>query len=228
MRRGTLILALLLALALAACRGGGLVFKGTHEDQDAAILEKLCGKYPKAEFSCIGRSEGAVHNMTASDGTEFPVWTAPKSGGEFQVTDHYLEEWLAGKGFYDRAESYLREHGYTYEYGSYNHYDRHLRLGLGPLDSEEQIAEASKAVSYIKGEFDSLRRDFQEGTGCTDLMLYFHGSFTLDGEEHFATFHISMREQDVWDLDYPFDDYESCLRDCIEKINSKDDTPNID
>ena len=66
------------------------------------------------------------------------------------------------------------------------------------------------------------------GNGGT---LYYdrHFEFRLgpldSGEEHFGMFHISMGENETWNLDYPFDDYEACLRDCIEKIGRQ---PNID
>ncbi len=215
----------LLMLILSGCRGGGLVFKGTHESQDKALLSKLGERYPDMGFECTGRAEGSVHTVRAADGTEFPAWTAAKSRGEFQVMEYYLEEWLAEMGYYDRIESRFDELGCSYEYGDYNHYGRHLRLLLGPLDSEEQLQKAAKAVSFAKAEFDSLRQDFEDSTGCSDLLLYFHGSYTLDGGEHFGMFYMSMRERDLWDREYPFDDYESCLRDYIDKL---DETPDID
>ena len=109
--------------------------------------------------------------------------------------------------------------------GSYNHYERHFQLELGPLDSEEQLEKAAKAVGQVKAEFDSLRQEFEESTGCRDLLLYFHGSYTLGGEEHHGTFHLSMREGDSWGRDYPFYDYRSYLEECIEKTG---DIPNID
>ena len=108
--------------------------------------------------------------------------------------------------------------GYSFEYRDYNHYDRHFEFRLGPLDSGEELENAAKAISFAKEEFDGLRRDFEYSTGQSDIMLYFHGSFTIDGEEHFGMFRISMGENETWNLDYPFDDYEACLRDCIEKI----------
>lgn len=216
---------ILLWAALSGCRGGGLVFKGTHKSQDAALLSKLSEKYPEMEFECTGRTEGAVHTVEAADGTVFPAWTAAKSGGEFQVLDYYLEEWLAGRGYYDTLEERLSELGCACGYGDYNHYDRHLEIALGPADTPEQLQRAAGALSFMKLEFDSLRPDFERETGQNDLMLYFHCSFTLDGEEHFGMFHMAMRESEVWDLDYDFDDYEACLRDCIDKIGK---TPDID
>ena len=77
MRRLCLFLTvILLWAALSGCRGGGLVFKGTHQSQDAALLSKLSEKYPEMEFECTGRTEGAVHTVEAADGTVFPAWTA--------------------------------------------------------------------------------------------------------------------------------------------------------
>lgn len=219
------ILAVILAVLLQGCRGGGLVFKGTHESQDATLLQKLSEKYPEMDFRCTGRTEGAVHDIEAGDGTIFPAWTAAKSKGEFQVLEYYLEEWLAAQGYYDSLVEYLEERGYSFEYRDYNHYDRHFEFRLGPLDSGEELENAAKAISFAKEEFDGLRRDFEYSTGQSDIMLYFHGSFTIDGEEHFGMFRISMGENETWNLDYPFDDYEACLRDCIEKIGRQ---PNID
>ncbi|WP_300683910.1 hypothetical protein [Acutalibacter sp. 1XD8-36] len=216
---------ILLITLLSGCRGGVLVFNGTHESQDAAMLSKLRERYPQMGFECTGRTGGGVHSVEASDGTEFPAWTAAKSKGEFQVLEYYMEEWLAARGYYDKIEGLLEEQGCGYEYGSYNHYERHFQLELGPLDSEEQLEKAAKAVGQVKAEFDSLRQEFEESTGCRDLLLYFHGSYTLGGEEHHGTFHLSMREGDSWGRDYPFYDYRSYLEECIEKTG---DIPNID
>ena len=109
--RRVFLLALAVALLLSGCRGGGWVFKGFHKDQDRALLERLGEKYPQMEFSCTGQSEGAVHQVLAGDGTQFPAWTAPGSKGKFQIIEHYLEEWLAAQGFYTALEEKLTELG---------------------------------------------------------------------------------------------------------------------
>ena len=44
---------LALPLLFASCRGGGLVFKGFHGDQDQALLERLAEKYPSMSYHDI-------------------------------------------------------------------------------------------------------------------------------------------------------------------------------
>lgn len=225
MKRPLLILAGLLMLILAGCRGGVLVFKGTHEQQDEALLSKLAESYPSMSFTCTGRSEGAVHTVEDGGGVEFPAWTAAKGDGGFQVMDYYLEEWLRARGYFDGLESSLEEQGFSYSYHDYNHYDRHFQFQFGALDDRERLEEAAGALAKAKSDFDSLRRDFEDSTGCRDIMLYFHGSFTIAGEEHFGMFHMSMGEGDIWEGEYPFDDYLAQLTKIIENI---DKTPAID
>lgn len=223
MRRGFLILTGLLILLLAGCRGGVLVFKGTHESQDEALLSRLGEQYPKMAFTCTGRTEGAVHTVEAADGTQFPAWTAAKGGGDFQVLDYYLEEWLRAKGYFERLEDYLEGQGLGFSYHDYNHYERHFQFEFGALDAGERRERAAAAAAWAKAEFDSLRRDFEDSTGRTDILLYFHGGFTWGGEEHSGTFNLSLREGDSWGHDYPFDDYGSYLEEYVEKIDREPD-----
>lgn len=222
-----LILPLLLALLmlpLAGCRGGGWVFKGTHESQDKALLERLADRYPEMSFSCTGQVEGARHRVLAGDGTEFPAWTAPTSKGRFQVMEHYLEEWLAAQGFYREMEEELAGLGFEWEYNSYNYYDRHFSFRFGELD-EAGTAQAAGALAWAKDRFDSLYQGFQESTGCQAPLLYFHGSFTLGGREHSGRFYLSMREGGSWDLPYAYDDYQAVLQNAIERAKADGDTP---
>lgn len=221
MRKPILILAALLVVLLSGCRGGGLVFKGTHKSQDEALLSRLTGMYPDMTFTCTGRTEGAVHTIEAADGTQFPAWTAPAARGEFQVLEYYLEEWLAAQGYFDRLESYLEEQGFGYSYHDYNHYERHFQFEFGALDDPERLKEAAEAVSHAKEEFDSLREDFEESTGRTDILLYFHGGFTYRGEEYSGMLNLSMRERDIWGHDYSVDDYEAYLREYVERIDEE-------
>lgn len=225
MRRALIALLALLTLLLSGCRGGVLVFRGTHSQQDEALLERLSEKYPAMSFTCTGQSEGAVHTVEDENGVQFPAWTAAKGGGDFQVLDYYMEEWLRARGFFDRLEAYLEEQGFGYSYQDYNHYERHFQLELGPLDSPEQRQKAAEALGWAKAEFDSLRQDFEKESGRTDILLYFNGSFTYEGEEHFGSFNLSLREDDVWGRDYDFDDYPAHLDWLIDKIGK---TPNID
>ena len=221
-------LILSLALVLGACRGGGLVFKGTHESQDAALLERLKEDYPDMTFTCTGQVEGSRHSIEAGDGTQFPAWTAPASKGRFQIIDYYLEEWLAAQGFYAGLEEKLTGMGFEWDYSSYNYYDRHFNFRFGGLDSPERVSEAAQALSWAKERFDQLYAEFQASTGCESPLLYFNGSFTLAGEEHFRMFYLSMRPDDVWNFAYAYDDYESVLRDAIERTEQADDIPNIE
>lgn len=216
-------LILALALLFSACRGGGLVFKGTHEDQDAALLERLMEDYPEMTFSCTGQVEGSRHSIEAGDGTQFLAWTAAKSKGEFQVLEYYLEEWLAAQGFYSELEEKLAEMGFEWDYSSYNYYDRHFNFRFGGLDRPERVNEAAQALSWAKERFDQLYADFQAGTGCESPLLYFNGSFTLAGEEHFKMFYLSMRPDDVWNFAYAYDDYQGVLQDAIEHAWQADD-----
>lgn len=223
MRKPILILAALLVVLLSGCRGGGLVFKGTHESQDEALLSRLSEMYSDMTFTCTGRTEGAVHTIEAADGTQFPAWTAPAARGEFQVLEYYLEEWLAAQGFYDTLENELKSNGFGFDYGNYNHYERHFQFRFGELDDPERLKEAADTFIQVKEEYDRLRQDFQESTGCKIPLLYFHSSFLYGGDEHFVMLYLSMREDDVWNKDYPFDDYEACLLECIDNIGK---TPN--
>lgn len=226
--RRVFLLALAVALLLSGCRGGGWVFKGFHKDQDRALLEQLGEKYPQMEFSCTGQSEGAVHQVLAGDGTQFPAWTAPGSKGKFQIIEHYLEEWLAAQGFYTALEEKLTELGFEWKYASYNHYDRHFEVCLGGLDSPDRLEEAAQAFVWAKERFDSLYGDFQVGAGCEDPLLSFNGSFTLTGEEHFQRIYLSMRQGDAWNQDYAYDDYRSVLRDAVKRSKEKEDIPDIE
>lgn len=228
-RKGAVLLAALaLAGCLAGCRGGGWVFRGFHEDQDRALLERLAERYPEMDFQCSGQIEGSRHEMLAGDGTEFTAWTAPAGRGSFQVMEHYLEEWLADQGFYRDMEEKLTELGFDWEYESYNYYDRHFQPRFGPLDSPEQRRKAAEALVWAKERFDSLYRDFQEETGCESPMLYFHGSFTLEGEEHFFMFHLSMREDDIWGEGFAWDDYEAVLQKAAEQAGQEENIPNVE
>ena len=225
MRRGLIVLAGLMILLLAGCRGGALVFRGTHEQQDAALLQRLAEKYPKMDFKCTGQSEGAVHTLEDSEGIEFPAWTAARGDGGFQVLDYYMEEWLWERGYFESLGSYLEERGFSYSCHDYNHYPRHFEFDFGALDDGGRLEEAAEALGYAKSEFDSLRRDFEESTGRKDLALYFHGSFTIAGQEQLGMFHMSVGEGEGWDMDYPFDDYRAQLMEIIENIGK---TPDID
>lgn len=225
MRRPLLILTGLLILLLAGCRGGVLVFKGTHGQQDEALLSKLAESYPAMTFTCTGQSEGAVHTVEDAGGVQFPAWTAAKGGGDFQVMDYYLEEWLRARGYFGRLEASLEGQGFSYSYHDYNHYERHFQFEFGALDDSGRLEEAAGALARAKSDFDSLRRDFEDSTGCTDLMLYFHGCFTIAGEEHYGMFHISMREGDIWEREYPFDDYRAQIEEIIDNIGK---TPDIE
>lgn len=217
-----LILAVML---LGGCRGGGLVFKGFHADQDKALLECLAEKYPDMEFVCQGRAEGSVHSMQAGDGTEFPAWTAAGSRGSFQLIDYYLPEWLAGQGFFTELEEELSGLGFGWDYSSYNHYDRHFQPDFGPLDSPERLGAAARFLSWAKERFDALYEDFQAGTGCQAPLLYFNSEFTLNGSGHFKMTYLSMRDSDQWGFDYSYDDYESVLRDAVEQSKHADSVP---
>lgn len=220
-----LLLAGLSVLLLPGCRGGFLVFKGTHEQQDKALLDKLSEKYPRMNFTCTGQSEGAVHTVEDAEGVRFPAWTAAKGDGSFQIIDYYLEEWLRAKGYFESLEEHLAERGLSYGYGDYNHYEGHFEFDLGHLDTEEELEGAVKTLDFIKAEFDRLRPEFEEATGQRDLMLYFHGSFTYRGGEHFGMFHVSMREEDVWEREYAYDDYEAVLREIIDNIDNEEEAP---
>lgn len=225
MRKILLALTALLIVLLSGCRGGGLVFKGTHKSQDEALLSRLAEMYPEMTFTCTGRTEGAVHTIEAADGTQFPAWTAPAARGEFQVMDYYLEEWLAAQGFYDALEDELGSKGFGFDYGNYNHYERHFQFQFGELDDPERLKVAADTFSSAKEEFDRLCQDFRESTDCKPPLLYFHGSFIYGGDEHFVMFYLSMREDDIWNRDYPFDDYEACIMECIDNIGKE---PNIE
>ena len=214
-------------LLLAGCRGGVLVFKGTHEQQDKALLDKLSEKYPKMSFTCTGQSESAVHTVEDSDGVQFPAWTAAKGGGDFQVLDYYLPEWLRAAGFYERLEEDLGEQGFGWEYGDYNHYDRHLRLDFGELEGPDGLDRAAGVLDRAKELFDGLESDFRERTGCGRQLLYFHGDFAYEGEERSGMFYLSMREDDQWGREYELGDYRAQLRDIIENTDDMDETPNI-
>ena len=178
-RRLSLLLVLMLALSLAGRRGGGWVFRGFHEDQDRALLGRLEERFPAMDFQCTGQMEGSRHWVAAGDGTEFPAWTAPAARGEFQVMEHYVEEWLATQNFYSDWEEKLAGLGFDWDYRSYNYYDRHFEPRFGPLDSPDQRQKAAGALAWAKTRFDSLYQSFQEETGCESPLLYFHGSFTI-------------------------------------------------
>lgn len=225
MRRRVWALCLGLVLLLGGCRGGGWVFKGFHEDQDRALLEQLAEDYPKMGFRCTGQTGGSRHTLLADDGTEFPAWTAAASEGRFQIMEHYLEEWLAGEGFYRELEDKLAELGFTWEYESYNYYDRHFAYGFGPLDEPERRESAALVLDWAKERFDSLYAGFQENTGCEAPLLYFNGSFTLEGEEHFRMFYLSMRREDRWGREYPYDDYRALLEDAAEQSKNSQAIP---
>lgn len=225
MRRPLLILTGLLMLLLAGCRGGVLVFRGTHQQQDEALLSRLAEKYPGMTFTCTGQPEGAVHTVEDADGVRFPAWTAAKGGGDFQVLDYYLSEWLRAAGFYERLQDDLGEQGFGWEYSEYNHYAWHLRLDFGELEGPGGLDRAAGVLSRAKELYDSLEADFRQKTGCGPQLFYFHGDFSYQGEEHSGMFHLSMREGDRWEMDHPFDDYRARLEEIIENT---DETPDID
>lgn len=195
------------------------MFNGTHDQQDQAMMEALQRRYPDMGFTCREK-EGNVHTVQADDGTEFPTWTAPAKKGEYQVMEYYLEEWLAAQGFYNQMESELESRGYAYEYHSYNHYDRHFQPLLGGLDSPDQVEKAVDALNWIKGRFDEYYADFHESTGCPAPVYYYHVTYQLDGEDCFVMVNLSMREDDYWNFDFPYDDYESVLKDAIARVEA--------
>lgn len=198
---------LALPLLFASCRGGGLVFKGFHRDQDQALLERLAEKYPSMSFCCTGQVEGSRHTIEAGDGTTFTVWTAPGSKGSFQVIDYYLEEWLAGQGFYSDLENELREMGFEWEYTSYNYYDRHFEYQFGALDDPERLLQAVEVLDYTKECFDHLYEKFVESAGSgKSPLFYLTAGFTVKGKEHFLHAQIAP-PTGVWSFEYDYDDY---------------------
>lgn len=220
MKKRIAALLLALPLLLGGCRGGGLVFKGFHEDQDRALLERLGERYPNMEFRCTGQTEGAIHSVSAADGTVFPVWTAPGSRGSFQVIAYYLEEWLAAKGFYDDLEEKTAELGFSWEYGQYNHYSRHFQYEFGDLDEPRRLEQAAEAVRWTKERFEALFQEFQKDTGCNDSLSFtLSGNFAVDGQEHLARFYLSPPGDNIiWKRDYDYDDYSEYLQQYLEDI----------
>lgn len=167
MKKGIAFLLFILPLLLGGC--GGLVFKGFHESQDQALLEKLAERYPKMEFTCTGQTQGAIHSVSASDGTDFPVWTAPGSKGNFQIIGYYLEEWLADQGFYSDLEEKVASLGFSWEYENYN---RHFQYTFGSLEDSQRLQQAAEVVGWTKERFDLLFRKFQEATGCEENLSF--------------------------------------------------------
>lgn len=224
MRKPLLILTGLLILLLAGCRGGLLVFRGTHEQQDEAMLKRLSEKYPRMDFKCTGQSEGAVHTVEDRDGIEFPAWTAAKGnaafgGGDFQVLDYYLPEWLRAAGFYESLQDDLGEQSFGWEYDDYNHYAYHLRLDFGELEGPEGLDRAAGVLNRARELYDSLEADFREKTGCKKQLLYFHGDFSYRGEDRSGMFYLSMREDDDWGREYEYDDYRAQFEELIKQTD---------
>ncbi len=225
MKKGIAFFLFILLLFLGGCRGGGLVFKGFHESQDQALLEKLAERYPKMEFTCTGQTQGAVHNVSASDGTDFPAWTAPGSKGNFQIISYYLEEWLTDQGFYSDLEEQVAALGFSWEYENYNHYSRHFNYTFGSLEDPQRLQQAVEAVDWTKERFDLLFQKFQEATGCEEnLSFTFSGNFMAYGEEHLARFYIAPPGDNIsWEREYSYDDYAEYLRQYLEDIQNEKD-----
>lgn len=103
MRRGFIILTGLLILLLAGCRGGVLVFKGTHESQDEALLSRLGEKYPKMAFTCTGRTDILLYFHGGF------TWGGEEHSGTFNLSLREGDSWGHDYPFDDYV-SYLEEY----------------------------------------------------------------------------------------------------------------------
>lgn len=84
------------------------------------------------------------------------------------------------------------------------------------------MENAAEALHWIKNRFDEYYASFHDSTGCPAPIYYYHITYQLDGEDYFTTMNLSRRTDDYWNFDFPYDDYESVLKDAITKVN---DTP---
>lgn len=158
---------------------------GSHEEQDEVMLESLLEAYPKLEFTCIGSEVRNVHQVLASDGTEFPVWIMALRRNEWQITEHYSEKWLIQNGWYDALCERLAAVDMTVEFGNFNNYEHHIRIKCGEL-TEERHAQLMQILYGAKDDFDAYMPEFMENCGATEVpVVDIWVRFTKNGEHWF-------------------------------------------
>ncbi len=79
-------------------------------------------------------------------------------------------------------------------------------------------------------EYLRITRIFNAEDGCFWVKRRRFRFFkqALKDEEHFFMFYLSMREDDIWNQGFAYDDYEAALQNAAEQAGQADAVPNME